>query len=122
MKGPALFQGEIIRNSKITMTKCKNLLFKNHWTNFNQTWHNASFGEGDSNLFKCRALSFSKGKNNKIVKIHLRNLKIFFYRTSGQISTKLGTKHPWVKRNLIHSNEGPCPLPRGDNYQIAKIH
>ena len=28
------------------------LLLQNHWASFNQTWHNSSFGEGDSNLFK----------------------------------------------------------------------
>ena len=24
----------------------------NHWTNFNQAWHNASLGKGDSKLLK----------------------------------------------------------------------
>ena len=38
------------------------LLLKNHWTNFNQTWHKVSLGEGDSSLFKCRAPPFSKGR------------------------------------------------------------
>ena len=28
------------------------LLLQNHWPNFNQTWHKASFGEGDFSLFK----------------------------------------------------------------------
>ena len=37
------------------------LLLKNHWTNFNQTWHKASLGEGDSSLFKWRP-PFSKGR------------------------------------------------------------
>ena len=30
--------------------------------NFNQKWHKALFGGGDSNLFKWRATSFSKGR------------------------------------------------------------
>ena len=47
---------------------------------------------------------------------------IFFSRTTGSISTKLGTKHLWVKGIQVHSNEGPCSLLRGDNYEIAKIH
>ena len=38
------------------------LLLQNHWTNFNQTWHKASVGEGDSSLFKWRAPPFSKGR------------------------------------------------------------
>ena len=37
------------------------LLLQNHWANFNQTWHKASFGEEDSSLFKGRAPPFSKG-------------------------------------------------------------
>ena len=28
------------------------LLLQNHWANFNQTWHKASLGEGESSLFK----------------------------------------------------------------------
>ena len=38
------------------------LLLQNHWANFNQTWHKASLGEGDSSLFKWSAPPFSKGR------------------------------------------------------------
>ena len=38
------------------------------------------------------------------------------------MSTKLGTFHPWVKRIQVCSNEEPHPFPRGDNYEIAKMH
>ena len=38
------------------------LLLQNHWANFNQTWHKASLGKGDSSLFKWRAAPFSKGR------------------------------------------------------------
>ena len=38
------------------------LLLQNHWANFNQTWHKASLGEGDSSLFKWRAPPFPKGR------------------------------------------------------------
>ena len=48
--------------------------------------------------------------------------KILFSRTAGQISTKLGTNHLWAKGIQFCSNEGPGPFPRGDNYEIAKIH
>ena len=51
-----------------------------------------------------------------------RNLKVFFSKTTGPISTKLGTKHPWLKGTQICSNEGPRPFLRGDNSEIAKIH
>ena len=47
---------------------------------------------------------------------------MFFSRTTEPISTKLGTKHTWVKGIQVCSNDGPYPFPRGDNYKIAKIH
>ena len=64
---------------------------------------------------------FSRGNNYKIAKIHWRNL-IFFSGIAGTISTKLSTMHPWVKGIQEHSNEGPSPFPRVDNYEIAKIY
>ena len=45
---------------------------------------------------------------------------ISFPRTTGPISTKLGTKLPWVKGIQVCSNEGPVLFPTGDNYEIAK--
>ena len=46
----------------------------------------------------------------KLVKIHYRHLKILVSRTTVPISTKLGTKHPWVKGIQVSSNEGPPPI------------
>ena len=69
-----------------------------------------------------RPLPFPRGDNYEIVKIHWRNLKIVFSRTTGPISTKLGTMHPWVKEIQVCSNEEPRPFPRGVNKEIAKIH
>ena len=74
------------------------LLLQNHWANFNQTWHKVSLGEGDSSFFKWRAPPFSRVDNYEIAKIHWI-LKIFFSRTTGPISTKLWTMHPWVKED-----------------------
>ena len=45
-------RGNNFEMAKNTLTKFKNLLLQNHRANLNQTWHNASFGEGDSSLFK----------------------------------------------------------------------
>ena len=44
-----------------------------------------------------------------------------FSKTTGLISTKPGTKHPWVKGTQVYSNEGPRLFPRGDNYEIDEI-
>ena len=71
MKGPVLFQGEIIREQRKYIHKIK---------------------------------------------------KIFFSRTSVPISTKLCTKHPWVKGIKNSSNEGPHPFPKGENYELVKIN
>ena len=30
--------------------------------------------------------------------------------------------HSWVKGFQVCSNEGPCPFPRRDDYEIVKIH
>ena len=63
---------------------------------------------------------FPRGDNYEIAKIYLQTLKIFFLRTTGPISTKLGTKHPWVKGIKVSSNEGPRFFLRGDNKEITK--
>ena len=91
---------------------------RNHWTNFNQTWHKASLGERDSNLFKWK---IPRGDNYEKAKIHWRNFKIFS-RTTGPISTKLWKEHPWVKWIYVRSNERPRPFPRGHNNEIGKKH
>ena len=65
-----------------------------------KTWNKAFLGEGDSSLLKWRAPPFPKGDNYKIAKIYWGNSKIFS-RTTGRISTKLSTEHPWVKRIQI---------------------
>lgn len=50
---------------------------------------------------------FSNGRSSKIAKVHFKS---FFSRTTVWISSKLGTKNPWVKGIQICSNEGPLPL------------
>ena len=42
-------------------------------------------------------------------------------RTTGPISTKLGTKH-LIEMGILVSNEGTHPLQRGDKSGKAKIH
>ena len=98
------------------------LLFKNHYANFNQTWHKGSLVEGDSSLFKWRTMLFQGEIMKKILKIDLRNLKIPFSRTSRPISTKLDTKHPLVKGIQLSEIEGLHLFSRGENNEIGKIH
>ena len=42
--------------------------------------------------------------------------------TTDPIIMKLGIEHPCVKGIQVCSNERPRPFPRGDNYEIGKIH
>ena len=65
---------------------------------------------------------FSEGDNNEIAKIQWNFLKIFFSRATGPISIKLGAKNPWLEEFQVSSNKKLCPIPRGDNYKIVKIH
>ena len=55
------------------------------------------------------------------MKIHWGQLKIFS-RTTKPISTKLGTKHPWIIWFQVCSKEGPCPFSKGDTKEIVEIH
>ena len=52
-----------------------------------------------------------------VCKLHI---PIFFSRTTGPVSTKLGTKHPWpwVKGIQVCSNEGPRSLLMRVNNEI----
>ena len=35
---------------------------------------------------------------------------------------KLGTNYPWMREIQICSKECPCPFPRRDNIEAAKVH
>ena len=78
---------------------------------------------GEFRLFNLSATTCYSWHSIKLkLLFNWRNLKFFFSRTTGSISSKLGTKHPWVMGIQVCSNEGPCPFPIGDNYEIEKIH
>ena len=47
---------------------------------------------------------------------------MFFSRTTGPISTKFGTKHPWVKGFKFVQMKGPALCQGEIITQIAKIH
>ena len=87
------------------------LLLQNHWANFNQTWHKASLGKGNSSLFKWRAQPFSK---NTLTKSSSPE-------PLGQFQPNLSQCVLGWRGIQVCSNEG-LPFYKGDNYQIAKIH
>jgi hypothetical protein len=52
---------------------------------------------------------------------YTKKFQKIFSRTTGPISIKLGTNHPWVKGIPVCSNEGADPLQRGDNYKNRMV-
>ena len=74
-------------------------------------------------MFKSRSPPLSDGRwlrNNENTLTEF--FKIFFSRTTEQISTYLGTKNLFVKGIQICSNEGLHHCPRGDNNKRWKIY
>ena len=108
------------------MTTFKYLLLQNHWANFKETLHKHPLIVEDNSrcfFFSNEGPRLSeRGDNREIIKINWQLLKIFFSRTSGPISPKLGSEHLWVKGIQVYSNEGSRPSQRGDNCEIVKIH
>ena len=73
-------------------------------------------GWGGYKFVQIKASALFQGEIITKYRIYIdENKKIFFSRTTGPISTKLGTKHPWVTWIQVCSNEGLCLFPRGDN-------
>ena len=92
---------------------------------FNQTWHikykNTWVKRIRFFLNKGPGLAFIQGEIiNEIVKIHWRNYKIFS-RTTGPISTKLGTKHHLVMGIQDCSDGSVKPISKGNLYRKGKI-
>ena len=70
-----------------------------------------SFAEG-SNELSYQNLSFVRRRC-----LHGRcfHISIFFFRTTGSISTKIGTKHHWVKGIQVCSNKKPFNSHKENN-------
>ena len=50
------------------------------------------------------------------------HILIIFSRTTGPISTRLGTMHPWTKGIQVNSNEGPSSTEPNSQYQPNLAH
>ena len=62
-------RGETYEIAKMYWQNFKNLLLKNHWANFNQTWHKAPLGEGIQVCSNEGPRPFPRGDNYEIAKI-----------------------------------------------------
>ena len=90
------------------MKKFENLLLRNRWANFKQTWQKASRSDVDSSLSNEGPCPFLWGYKSHVAKE---------YRVNGPISNTPGTNNC-----SFSSNEGQFFYPSGDNSDIAKIH
>ena len=81
-------------------------VIKFHW---NRMFMWASWAQCSSELFWSKFV----GCVVVIVVVVNFHIFIFFSRTTGSISTKLGTKHPWVKGIQIYFNEGSRSFFKG---------
>ena len=98
MKGPALFQVEIITKKWKYVEELKKSSSPEPLSQFKPKLAQSILRWRRFKFFSIeRPYPFPRGDNYKIAKIHWQNLKIFFSRTTGSISTKLGTNHPLVK-------------------------
>ena len=104
---------------------------KIHWRNYkNLLLHSEPFSTklGTMHLWvkeiQVRAKEgprpFSRGDDYEIAKIHWRNWKILFSRTTEPISTKLWTKHPWMRGIQVSSNEEPINSDKVNNVFFPK--
>ena len=97
------------------------LLLQNHWASSTKLGTMHPWVKGIQVCSIEGPCPFPRGDNYEIAKIHWKNLKIFFSKTTEPISTKLGTMHPWVKGIQFCSNEGPRTFPRGDNFKWKHV-
>ena len=67
-------------------------------------------------------VSFSDHNLSVVVVVVNFSIFVFFSRTTGLISTILGTKHSSVTGDSSFFKWRALPFPRGDNNKIAKIH
>ena len=121
---PCLFpRGDNNEIAKVNWRNFKNLLIQDMWANFNQTWHNAYLGKGFQDCSNKGPCPCPRVDHYEIVNIHWHNFKKSSLTwTTCPNSCKLSTKHLWVIGIQVCLNEGPTPFPRGENYEIAKIH
>ena len=58
---------------------------------------------------------FPREDDYKIIKHIKEMLKIYLFRSTGPITAKFGTNHPWVKGIQVCSNEEPIYSQKVDN-------
>ena len=84
-----------------------------------RVWSKHHWVKGIQVFINQGSLSFPRSDDIEIAKVHWewQNLKLFSW-TTGPISIKLGTKHPWVKNFQVPLNEGS--FRRGDEVFFKK--
>ena len=114
IKGPSVFKVKYTCSifkkwTKKNLMIFRNPLLRNHWANFDQTWHKASLGDVWSR------------DNCDIINKHWL-LKSFVSRTTVTISTNLGTNHPWWRGyKFIQINSNCFLFKKRDNDSLIFV-
>ena len=93
-EGPYPFQRE---DSKNTLTNFKIFISRTTWLISIKLNAKYPWLKGIQVCSNEGSRPFPRRDNYEIAKIHWQYFKIFSYRTTGSIWTKLGRKRPWVK-------------------------
>ena len=115
------------RATSISKWRCNNLvqiclpilkifMFRNTWLISSKLDINWEFlGKGDSSLFKKRNAVFFREilGISEIENTRWQHFKVFFYRTTGSISTKLITTHPFGRGDSNLFKWGATPFSKG---------
>ena len=101
-------RGDNYKNSKNTLTKLRKSSSQEPLRPYQPNLAWCILGWRDSSLSNEGPHPFPRGT--------VKNLKNLLKNHW----TKFGTKHPWVKRIQVCSNEGHCPFPWGNNLQNSK--
>ena len=125
-----LFGSLFVRHMSVRQSVCLSVNFSVNFSYFHlllRTTGQISTKFGTKPLVEGSQICSNEGPHpflrvnySKNIKIILKTFKIFFFRTTGTIFTKLGTKHAWVVLIQVCSNEGPHPSPSWYNIKIVK--
>ena len=97
------------------------LLTLKQWLNINQSWHKTSLVEKNFKFFQMKYHAYSQWEIIINCKNALMKYENLFSGTKELITTKLGTKHPWVKETqVVFHKYGPIHQVRGTQVVFLK--
>ena len=121
-----LFLSSVVRLLSVRLSVCKRFTFSSSSQEplgpFQPNLAQSILGFRGFQFAQIRTTALTQRRWIQNSKNTRTRLRIFFSKNTEPISTKLRTKHPWVKGMWVCSNNGPRYFPSGDNDEVAKIH